>query len=280
MKMDYVVVTFDDKLLHLTINSIKRQPNVNRIIVIQAMRGPKGQRRMLQDFKRRGIIDVLKYEKEGLAYARWLGIQEVQTEYFVFVDGDVILDDIWFEVMEFYLNATTEFVDSEIETHQVVIDKPPAVLFAVLARNAVHKAYLLKTEACVEEKYRMFTYDTIIKTEYVADWNPPKDLHAFEDYHMAEHIRGKDGRIWRVINPSLHQHQGSDFKSAAWNAAGARNVGLYKNWRDIARVFFRTIAGGFKRTFEMNNDWFAIYSIKCAFGYLYGYFRYKKYLKK
>jgi hypothetical protein len=276
MKMDYVVVTFNDKLLHLTIDSIRRQPNVNRIIVVQAIRGPKEQQRMLQEMEAEGIIDMLLYESEGLAYARWLAIQKVETEFFVFVDGDVILNDIWFDVMEFYLDVTTSVL---VLGKEFIVERP-AVIFAVLARNAIHLAYLRKTETCVKEKYRMFTYDTIIKTDFVKDWEPPKDLHAFEDYHMAEHIRNKHGVIWRVNNPSLHLHQGSDFKSAAWNAAGARNVGLYKSWKDIVRVFFRTIAGGIKRTLDMNNDWFAIYATKCAFGYLYGYFRYKKFLEK
>ena len=120
MKMDYVVVTLFDVYLNETIASIKKQPNVNRIIVVQAKRGAIMQQRMLQSMLANGVIDVLLYEDEGLAYARWLGIQEVQTEYFVFVDGDVVLDDVWFDVMKFHLDAKTEFVDSGIEIHQVI----------------------------------------------------------------------------------------------------------------------------------------------------------------
>jgi hypothetical protein len=168
----------------------------------------------------------------------------------------------------------------EDDVEQKAIMKTPAVVFAVLSRNPAHDAYLDKYEFCTEEEHRMFTYDTIISKEYVEDWKPPEGLNAYEDYHMTQHILDKGGRIWRVRNPSLHNHKGSDFKAAAWNAAGARLAGVYKNWKDITKVFFRTILGGIKRTFEMNNDWFATYAFKCAFGYVYGYFRYKKFIRK
>jgi glycosyltransferase involved in cell wall biosynthesis len=277
MKMDYVVVTKDDyRTLPLTISSIRRQPNVNRILVVQSARGPEGQFMMLDRMKARGDIDEIILEEKGLAFARWLGIQEVETDYFVFVDGDVVLNDDWYLVMREWYAPVTEILIAGRD----YLYKPPAAMFATLARNIPHMDYLNKHEFCEREKRRMFTYDTIIKTEYVKDWKPPEGLNAYEDYHMMQHILKKGGVIWRVKNPSLHLHQGSDFKAAAWNAAGARMVGIYKNWKDVTKVFFKTIFGGIKRTFEMNCDWFAINAVRCAFGYMYGYFRYKKFIKK
>jgi len=58
MKMDYVVVTLFDVYLNETIASIKKQPNVNRIIVVQAKRGAIMQQRMLQSMLANGVIDV------------------------------------------------------------------------------------------------------------------------------------------------------------------------------------------------------------------------------
>jgi len=281
--MDYFIVTKNDlNTIQDTIASIMKQTNVNRIIIVQSLNGPEEQITMMKNLKELRVVDEVLYEDKGLAYARKLAIDFAETEYFVFIDGDVEISPSWCRIMEHYLAHLSELkvtlADYDGEDNSQLIE--PAVLYAVLSRNPAHDAYIAKQDICVTEKHRMFTYDTIISKKYVEDWVPPKGLHAFEDFHMTQHILAKGGKIWKVRNPGFHNHQGSDFKAAAWNAAGARAVGVLKNKKDVIKLFFRTIGGGIKRTLEMNNDWFATYSIKCAFGYLFGYFRYKRYIKK
>lgn len=262
--MDYVVVTKGDmKTLDVTLRSIRKQINVNRIILVQSINGPTEQFIYLVDVATtEELIDQLIMEDKGLAYARKIGIEAVETRYFVFVDADVVLSDNWVQKIWPYMMKNN-------------------AIFGRLYRNNAHKCYLEKYELLsLPITSRMFTHNTIIETSFVKDWNPDTEMNAYEDYDLTQHIIKKNGSIRAVPVLGFHDHQGSDFKAALWGGAGARQTGRFKHFRTVLWSAFKIALGGVKRTFKMNNDWFAIYGFKQALGIIIGFVFYKKYLKK
>jgi len=85
-KMDYIIVTKDDtETLDDAVRSVRMQKNLHRLIVVLSIDAPLKQLKYIQHACENGLIDRLVMEDKGLAYARYIGIQEVQTVHFVFV---------------------------------------------------------------------------------------------------------------------------------------------------------------------------------------------------
>ena len=156
-----------------------------------------------------------------------------------------------------------------------------AACFGMLGENTQHLRYMREHEAMVIDiAERMFTHNTIIETEYVLDWEPDPNVNAFEDYTITQHIISKGGEIKRVPVFGYHCHQGSKFKAAVWAGAGGRLTGRYTSIFQVLKTSIKIIYGGLKRTFRTDCNWFTSYAIKQGFGLLWGYYNYKKYLKK
>lgn len=262
-RCDYVVVTKSDlKTLDNTLYSIRKQGNVNRIILVQSVSGPTEQFEYILAATSIGLIDRVIMEDVGLAYARMKGIEEVQTKYFVFVDADVELTDTWIQEMWPYMRNN-------------------AAIHGRLYRNRVHAEYLAKCELLsMPVTVRMFTHNTIIQKYFVRDWKPPEEMNAYEDYHLTQYIIEGGGDIRVVPVFAFHDHQGSDFRAAVWGGAGAKFSGRFTRKRDIFKTAIRIILGGFKRSFKMRARWFAINGLRGGIGLVWGYLRWRKYLKK
>ena len=271
-KMDYVIVTMNDMLgIFDAIASIERQHNVNRLIVVQSLKGSDEQAEAMIDLKECGSINVLLFEDKGLAYARRMAIDEVETEWFVVVDGDVVLCDDWSKQMEQQLAET------------ILLNEPKKVgaICGPLYRNKVHHEWLKKAPRSIRETdFRLFTYDTIILTDAVRDWEVDESVNSYEDYLLTQHITALGYGCYFVPVFSYHNHQGSDFKAGAWNGAGGRMVGVFTNIWQALYSSLRTFGGGLKLGIEMRSKWFIIYSFRVSCGILYGYIRWKRYIHK
>jgi len=143
--------------------------------------------------------------------------------------------------------------------------------------NDVHRECLMERHITHSIKERMFTHNTVICTDVVSDWKPDFDISAYEDYDLTQHIIKKDKGCMSVPLFVYHDHQGSDFRAAAWAGAGARRVGVITSKWQILKRGARTIAGGIKRTWKMRNRWFLMYAVRQGFGLVWGYLRWKKY---
>lgn len=263
--MDYVVVTKNDEnTIEATIDSIRNQHNVNRVIVVASSDSRDEAKKQLYDFQRAGKIDVLRYEATGLAFARWLGIKIVETEWFSFIDGDIVLPSDWAVHM-------SNFVE-------VARKRYIGAFVGQACRNAVHREYLVKSQITHTIEERMFTHNTVIRTDLVADWIPDFDISAYEDYELTQHIISKGKVCMSVPLFVYHDHQGSDFWAAVWGGAGARRVGVISSKWQVLKKAARMIAGGLKRAWKMKNKWFLLYSIRQGFGFVWGYLRWKRHL--
>ena len=113
------------------------------------------------------------------ATARQKGIENVTTEWFLFVDSDVVLCDDWFKKAQQYISADVGAVwGTEI--------------WSTLGSPAALKLFLLTTRKIFEG--RGGTHDTLIRTELVKDIEIPKKLHVYEDAYIKDWIERKGYR--------------------------------------------------------------------------------------
>jgi glycosyltransferase involved in cell wall biosynthesis len=131
-------------------------------------------------------------DKGNRATARQKGIENVTTEWFLFVDSDVILCDGWFKKAQQYISADVGAVwGTEIWS---TIESPTTL-----------KLFLLITRKIFE--VRGGTHDTLIRTELVKDIEIPKKLHVYEDAYIKDWIEQKGYRVIPCYIPFCIHHR-------------------------------------------------------------------------
>lgn len=135
------------------------------------------------------------HDVEGTrATARQKGMEAVESEFFVFLDSDVILSEGWF------LEMIEHMKDPNVG----------AVWGMTVASNKDTQAYLnamrevyrvdIDTITLAYAEKRGMTHDTMIRTVAVKGIQIPEEYHVFEDHFIRLHIEGGG---WQWHNSSL-----------------------------------------------------------------------------
>ena len=120
------------------------------------------------------------YDKGNRATARQKGIGLVTTEWFIFVDSDVILCRDWYKKAQACINENVGAVwGTEV--------------WSTIETASTLKLFLLVTRKIFE--VRGGTHDTLIRTSTVRDIRIPKKLHVFEDGYIKDWIESKGFQV-------------------------------------------------------------------------------------
>lgn len=186
MKTDVVVLTKNSqRVLGKCFNSIYRNVPVNRLIVVDGCSTDKTLE--IVDRFRRSYGNVILIEDQGTrGSARQKGIEAVETEWFMFVDSDVVLCDQWFEKAEKYMEEDVGAIWG-IEVWSVV--RNPAFL----------KLFLQVTRKIFE--IRGGTHDLLVRREAIEGIQIPKELHYFEDAYVKEWINKNGYKVIAKYDP-------------------------------------------------------------------------------
>ncbi|MGB9842005.1 MAG: glycosyltransferase family 2 protein [Candidatus Bathyarchaeales archaeon] len=186
MRVDVVVITKNsDRMLRECLESVYSNVPVNRLIVVDGYSTDKTLEIVERFQKKYGNI-LLLHDKGNRATARQKGIAHVETEWFMFVDSDVVLCEGWFRKAEKHLAADVGAVWG-IEVWSTI--KNPRVL----------KMFLWITRKIFD--LRGGTHDTLIRTEAVRDIEIPRNLHVFEDAYIKDWIARKGYRLVACYDP-------------------------------------------------------------------------------
>lgn len=152
------------------------------------------------------VNDVIVETSTPLAKARQRAIAKVTTDWFVFIDDDIILPDDWWEVV-YESGWLRSLLWPRFDNIGAV--QGTAIPYG-LGKNydSAFFWHLMGSPAGVElnGNSRMFTHNTLIRTEAVRDWNPPADLSSYEDYHMMRHIQKRGYKVFVVKTETYHLH--------------------------------------------------------------------------
>jgi glycosyltransferase involved in cell wall biosynthesis len=174
-QIDVVLLTKNSEyLLEKCLTSIYRDVPVHRLIVVDGCSTDRTLA-ILEEFnQKRGNVKIVK-STGTRATARQIGIQYVTTEFFAFIDSDVILCRDWFK------KAQAEMQDSVGAVWGTNIDVIP---------NVKQKWFLLLESMIAQQGFRLRggTHDTLIRKSVLDGLHIPEELHAFEDAYLIRWV--------------------------------------------------------------------------------------------
>jgi len=179
--VDIVMLTKNsERMLDKCLASIYENVPVASLIVVDGY-SADNTLKILEDFnKRYGNVKVVT-EAGTRGAARERGIREVRTEWFVFVDSDVILCKDWFK-------KAYASVDEKVGAVWGV-DIPGDV------ENKLTVRVLQWMEARVFD-IRGGCHDLLVRYDAVKDIKIPSELHTLEDAYIRDWIVSKDYKVF------------------------------------------------------------------------------------
>jgi len=203
--VDVVLLTKNsEKVLEKCLRSVYENVPVRQLIVVDGYSSDKTHD-ILSNFDKKYHNIRIIYDKGTRATAREKGIQEVKTDWFMFIDSDVVVCKNWYQKALKHLDKTSGGVWG-IE------------VWSTIQNEATLKMFLLITRKIFD--MRGGTHDTLIRTDLVKDIVIPKNLHVFEDAFIKDWIRKKGYKIVAAYNPFCIHYRHEE----VWTLRGNINI--------------------------------------------------------
>ncbi|HUV97969.1 MAG TPA: glycosyltransferase family 2 protein [Candidatus Paceibacterota bacterium] len=186
MKVDVVVLTKNSEgTLGKCLNAIYKNVPVNRLIIVDGHSTDKTLDIVGEFNKKYHNVDLLT-EKGTRGEARQKAIETVRTEWFMFVDSDVILCKGWFKKVKCLMKADVGAVWG-IEVWSVLKNITLLKLFERVTMKIFGK--------------RGGTHDLLVRHRAIEDIHIPSNLHVYEDAYIKSWICKKGFRVVSAYEP-------------------------------------------------------------------------------
>ncbi len=178
VQIDIVLLTKNSEhLLHNCLSCLYRNVPVKQLIVVDGFSTDRTLG-ILDKFQRRhGNVSVFQLAGSR-AKARTEGIRRVTTEWFMFLDSDVLLSKEWFK------NMRTNLADGVGAVWGLNIDVLPNI----------KNRFILRIQCMIARqcfKLRGGTHDTLILRQAVEGIKIPEHLHTFEDAYIMQWVKAQ-----------------------------------------------------------------------------------------
>lgn len=201
MEIDVIMCTKNSEcILTECLNSIFEEIPVCHLIILDGFSTDKTLD-IINDYRNKFNIKIIKTEA-ALGKSREIGIKNVDTQWFVFIDSDVILRHGWFKEMTRYISGGEIGAIESNFIHHYPINIPKFPTF----NNVVNQKRV---------DTRGYTIATMIKTRTVEDISIPPDLLIYEDEFIKKWVEKKEYRWMKVVNPVVdHYPNPNHFRDA------------------------------------------------------------------
>jgi len=203
--VDVVVLTKNsEQVLEKCLNSIFKNVPVHHLIVVDGY-STDSTLEIVKKFREKYGNVVLLKDNGTRGSARLKGIKEVDTEWFMFVDSDVILCNEWY-------NKAKTFVNDDV-----------GAVWGMEVWDGMRNPIVLKLFLKITRKIfemRGGTHDLFIRYDAIKDIDIPRDLHVFEDTFIKEWIVKKGYKLAATYDPYCIHYR----PSFVWTMKGS--VGL------------------------------------------------------
>ena len=176
--IDVIVLTKNSEhLLDRCLTSVYENVPVKNLIVVDGSSTDRTLKIVNKINEAHGNVTVLNVNGSR-ASARQMGLRRVSTEWFMFVDSDVILGKDWVRKAEKYVKSEVGAIwGVNIDIIPNVKDKRILKLQSLIARQ------------CFSLRGGM--HDTLIRREAVKGIKIPEELHAYEDAYIINWIKAQ-----------------------------------------------------------------------------------------
>ncbi|MGA2681972.1 MAG: glycosyltransferase family 2 protein [Candidatus Bathyarchaeia archaeon] len=184
--IDVAILTYNSSIkLRECINSVYANVPVKNLIVVDGYSTDATQAIVTEFQERYGNVFFIQ-EKGTRATARQKAIQLVKSDWFMFVDSDVILSRNWFAEAEKQVRENVGAIWG-IEIWSVLKGKKILPLFERVTMKIFER--------------RGGTHDILIRRKTVEDIKIPYQLHTYEDAFIKSWIDKKGYRVIGVYEP-------------------------------------------------------------------------------
>ena len=242
MRIDVVMLTKNsEKTLNKCLKAVYENVPLNRLIVVDGYSNDKTLEILRKFQEKQGSIIVIQ-DRGTRSTARQKGIDQVRTEWFMFVDSDVVLCQDWYKKAQKHLCQKVGAVWG-IE------------VWSTIQKPAILKLFLWITRKIFD--LRGGTHDTLIRTDLVRDIKIPENLHVFEDTYIKDWITQKGYKLIACYNPFCIHYR----SASVWTIQGSINI-IAESIRAgrLSLLFKLTIAYSFYTVYSMYQ--FILNSIK------------------
>ena len=208
-RVDVVVLTKDSaRVLRECLNSIYRNIPINNLIIIDGYSTDETLEIVREFQKEHGNIKLLQ-TRGTRGYARQRGIEMVETDWFMFVDSDVVLCRDWFKRALKYVEDDVGAVWG-MELWSVLLESRRLIGLFERANFRVFKQ-------------RGGTHDILIRREAVEGIRIPADLHTYEDAYIKRWISRRGFKVIATYDPYCIHYR----PESAWTLRGS--IGIIAN---------------------------------------------------
>jgi glycosyltransferase involved in cell wall biosynthesis len=184
--IDVAILTMNsERKLKECIDSIYNNIPVNNLIVVDGF-STDNTIPIINEYQEKYRNVMIVQEKGTRGSARQTAIRMVKTDWFVFVDSDVVLSTNWFDRAEEFVKDDVGGVWG-IEIWSVLKDSKILSLFERVTLKIFEK--------------RGGTHDLLVRTKTVKDINIPYELHTYEDGYIKDWIESKAYKVLGVYEP-------------------------------------------------------------------------------
>lgn len=184
--VDVVVLTRNsERMLRECLDSVYKNVPVNRLIVVDGY-STDTTIQIVKDFHERHGNVMLFQDKGTRGSARQRAINKVKTDWFMFVDSDVILSRNWFAKVEKLMKGDVGAIWG-IE------------IWSVLRDSKILKLFERVTLKIFETRGGL--HDLLIQRKAIDGIQVPYNLHTYEDAYIKSWICGKGYHVLGVYEP-------------------------------------------------------------------------------
>jgi glycosyltransferase involved in cell wall biosynthesis len=157
---------------------------------------------LLNEFNKKYHNVKILFDQGTRATARQKGIDNVTTDWFLFVDSDVVLCRGWYKKAQKCIQPDVGAIWGT-EIWSTITNPKTMRLFLTITRKIF--------------EVRGGTHDTLIRTSTVKDIKIPPDLHVFEDAYIKDWISNKGYRVVACYSPFCIHYR----PSSVWSLRGS-----------------------------------------------------------
>ena len=185
-RIDVIVLTKNsERLLNECLKSVYRNIPINRLIIVDGY-SSDGTLQILKEFQEKYGNVVLIQDKGTRGSARQIAINEVETEWLMFVDSDVVLCDDWFAKAAKLMKENVGAIWG-MEIWSVLRNMKILKLFERITMKIFRK--------------RGGTHDLLVRRKAVKGIQIPFHLHTYEDSYIKSWICKKGYEVIPTYEP-------------------------------------------------------------------------------
>ncbi len=202
-RIDVAIITKNsvEPCLKEMLTSVIKEIPINRVIVVDGYSTDGTINLIKSILNKHSVKYVIEYDDGNRATARQKAIELVETDFFAFIDTDVILVKGWYKNM---MSSMKD--DVGVVWGLAVMDKSFNPVEWDIYRVSLWLRGLDEKEGLYLEGLRGYTHDVIFRTEAIKDIRIPAELHVLEDYYIIRHVLEK-GYKYIVVKDAYVIHK-------------------------------------------------------------------------